>query len=205
MFNSGFVYRFYSVKEEKPQEQLGAFLSPSEEPTVRQRVEEQQHYVEGLRQEIKAAQRQAERELEREQAHLRQQHAESKEFLDTRIELNNYTFLTSCVMNNYIKICLLINGCEIFPPTHHSLLESPPNSPAVDCSGDTAPDNGRAECHSGFWSSNRHYSCILPGTTDKSSIGGSGRFNNRVSLPGCKGQEEDSAGRAIKVSRPLSG
>lgn len=73
----------YSVKELKLQGQPGACLSPSEEPTVRQRVEEQQRYVEGLRQEIKAAQKQAERELEREQAHLRQLHAESKDFPDT--------------------------------------------------------------------------------------------------------------------------
>lgn len=48
------------------------------EGSARQRVEEQQRYVESLRQEIHCEQRRAERELEREQAHLRQQHAESK-------------------------------------------------------------------------------------------------------------------------------
>ncbi|XP_040916312.1 stAR-related lipid transfer protein 9 isoform X2 [Toxotes jaculatrix] len=67
--------------EEALQGQQGASLSPSEEPTVRQRVEEQQRYVESLRQEIQAAQRRAERELEREQAHLRQQHAEIQQWI----------------------------------------------------------------------------------------------------------------------------
>lgn len=68
----------YSVEDVKLQGQLGACLSPSEEPTARQRVEVQQRYVESLRQEIQAEQRRTERELEREQAHLRQQHSESK-------------------------------------------------------------------------------------------------------------------------------
>ncbi|XP_058470939.1 stAR-related lipid transfer protein 9 isoform X2 [Solea solea] len=70
-----------SVEEAKLQEQLGASFSTSEEPTVRQRVEEQQRYVESLRQEIHAEQRQAERELEREQAHLRQQHSEIQQWI----------------------------------------------------------------------------------------------------------------------------
>lgn len=60
------------------QGQPGACLSPSEEPPPRQRVEEQQRYVECLRQEIQAEQGRAERELEREQAHLLQQHTESE-------------------------------------------------------------------------------------------------------------------------------
>lgn len=72
------VCLFYSVEEVKLQGQLGACLSPAEEPTIRQHVEVQQRYVESLRQEIQAEQRRAERELEREQAHLRQQHNESK-------------------------------------------------------------------------------------------------------------------------------
>nr|XP_019953683.1 PREDICTED: stAR-related lipid transfer protein 9 isoform X1 [Paralichthys olivaceus] len=71
----------HSVEGAKLQEQLGACLSGSEEPTVRQRVEEQQRYVESLRQEIQAAQRRAEGELEREQAHLRQQHAEIQQWI----------------------------------------------------------------------------------------------------------------------------
>ncbi|XP_060938499.1 stAR-related lipid transfer protein 9 isoform X2 [Limanda limanda] len=71
----------HSVEEAKLQEQLGACLSGSEEPTVRQLVEEQQRYVEGLRQEIQAAQRRAEEGLEREQAHLRQQHAEIQQWI----------------------------------------------------------------------------------------------------------------------------
>ncbi|XP_042356076.1 stAR-related lipid transfer protein 9 isoform X2 [Plectropomus leopardus] len=70
-----------SVEEVKLQGQLGASLSPSEELTARQRVEEQQHYVESLRQEIHAEQRRAERELEREQAHLRQQHSEIQQWI----------------------------------------------------------------------------------------------------------------------------
>lgn len=41
-------------------------------------MEVQQRYVESLREEIQAEQRWAERELEREQAHLRQQHSESE-------------------------------------------------------------------------------------------------------------------------------
>ncbi|XP_070834692.1 uncharacterized protein stard9 [Chaetodon trifascialis] len=71
----------HSVEEVKLQEQLGACLSPSEEPTARQHVEVQQRYVENLRQEIQAEQRQAERELEREQAHLRQQHSEIQQWI----------------------------------------------------------------------------------------------------------------------------
>ncbi|XP_044023111.1 stAR-related lipid transfer protein 9 isoform X2 [Siniperca chuatsi] len=71
----------HSVEEVKLQGQLGACLSPSEEPTARQRVEVQQRYVESLRQEIQAEQRRAERELEREQAHLRQQHSEIQQWI----------------------------------------------------------------------------------------------------------------------------
>ncbi|XP_018519074.1 uncharacterized protein stard9 isoform X2 [Lates calcarifer] len=70
-----------SVKDTKLQGQLGASLSPSEETNARQRVEEQQCYVESLRQEIQAAQRRAERELEREQALLRQQHTEIQQWI----------------------------------------------------------------------------------------------------------------------------
>ncbi|XP_038584201.1 stAR-related lipid transfer protein 9 isoform X2 [Micropterus salmoides] len=71
----------HSVEEVEVQGQLGACLSPSEEPTARQRVEGQQRYVESLRQEIQAEQRRAERELEREQAHLRQQHIEIQQWI----------------------------------------------------------------------------------------------------------------------------
>ncbi|XP_034531253.1 stAR-related lipid transfer protein 9 isoform X2 [Notolabrus celidotus] len=71
----------HSVEDIKLQGQLGDCLSPSEEPTARQRVEEQQCYVESLRQEIHAEQRQAERELEREQTHLRQQHNEIQQWI----------------------------------------------------------------------------------------------------------------------------
>ncbi|XP_023286528.1 stAR-related lipid transfer protein 9 [Seriola lalandi dorsalis] len=71
----------HSVEQAKLQGQSGACISPSEESTARQRVEEQQHYVESLRQEIQAAQRRAERELEREQAHLRQQHIEIEQWI----------------------------------------------------------------------------------------------------------------------------
>lgn len=66
---------------------------------MRQRVEEQQRIVEGLQQEIQAAHRQAERELEREQAHLRQQHAESKDFPDCCVEM----FLLTLVWKFYIR------------------------------------------------------------------------------------------------------
>lgn len=69
---------FCSVKEENLSQQVGACFSPSEETSARQRVEEQKRYVENLRQEIQAEQRRAERELEREQAHLQQQHTESE-------------------------------------------------------------------------------------------------------------------------------
>ncbi|XP_044230583.1 stAR-related lipid transfer protein 9 isoform X1 [Thunnus albacares] len=71
----------HSDKQVELQGQLGASLSPSEEPTARQRVEEQQRYVESLRQEIHSEQRRAERELEREQAHLRQQHSEIQQWI----------------------------------------------------------------------------------------------------------------------------
>uniref|UniRef100_A0A3Q3J684 Kinesin motor domain-containing protein n=1 Tax=Monopterus albus TaxID=43700 RepID=A0A3Q3J684_MONAL len=70
-----------SIEEAELQGQPSACLSPSEEPTIRQRVEEQQRYVESLREEIQAAQRRAERELEREQAHLRQQHNEIQQWI----------------------------------------------------------------------------------------------------------------------------
>ncbi|XP_015825150.3 uncharacterized protein stard9 isoform X2 [Nothobranchius furzeri] len=56
--------------------QLGTCLAPTEESTARQRVEEQKRYVESLRQEIQAEQKRAERDLEKEQDHLQQQHAE---------------------------------------------------------------------------------------------------------------------------------
>ncbi|XP_070698533.1 uncharacterized protein stard9 [Pempheris klunzingeri] len=71
----------HSVEEVELQGQLGACLSPGEEPTARQCVEEQHCYVESLRQEIQAEQRRAERELEREQAHLRQQHSEIQQWI----------------------------------------------------------------------------------------------------------------------------
>ncbi|KAM7376165.1 hypothetical protein PAMP_005910 [Pampus punctatissimus] len=70
-----------SVEEVKLQGQPGACLSPNEEATTRQRVEEQQRYVESLRQEIHSEQRRAERELEREQAHLQQQHSEIQQWI----------------------------------------------------------------------------------------------------------------------------
>ena len=85
MFHPVSLWLYYSVEEVKLQEQLGACVSGSEEPTVRQLVEEQQRYVERLRQEIQAAQRRAEEGLEREQAHLRQQHAESKCYTHTHM------------------------------------------------------------------------------------------------------------------------
>ncbi len=44
----------------------------------RQRLEEQQWYIECLREEIQMEQKRAERDLEREQACLRQQHTESE-------------------------------------------------------------------------------------------------------------------------------
>lgn len=44
----------------------------------RQRLEEQQWYIECLREEIQMEQKRAERDLEREQARLRQQHNESE-------------------------------------------------------------------------------------------------------------------------------
>ncbi|XP_051807030.1 stAR-related lipid transfer protein 9 isoform X2 [Acanthochromis polyacanthus] len=70
-----------SVEEVKLPQQQGARLTPSEEPSARQRVEEQKRFVESLRQEIQAEQRRVERELEREQAHLRQQHAEIQQWI----------------------------------------------------------------------------------------------------------------------------
>lgn len=68
---------FQSVEEVKLQGQLSASVSHAEEPATRQHVEVQQRYVESLWQEIQAEQRLAEKELEREQAHLQRQHSES--------------------------------------------------------------------------------------------------------------------------------
>lgn len=45
-----------------------------------QRLEEHQHYVECLREEILVEQRRAEKDLESEQAHLRKQRSESELF-----------------------------------------------------------------------------------------------------------------------------
>ncbi|XP_019746086.1 stAR-related lipid transfer protein 9 isoform X2 [Hippocampus comes] len=56
-------------------------LSLGEESTARRHVEEQQRYVEGLRQEIGSEQRRTEKELEREQAQLRQQHSEIHQWI----------------------------------------------------------------------------------------------------------------------------
>lgn len=72
---------FCSVKEANLPQQVGACFSPSEEPSARQHVEEQKRFVESLRQEIQAEHRRAERELEREQAYLQQQHTESENSL----------------------------------------------------------------------------------------------------------------------------
>ncbi|XP_036398167.1 stAR-related lipid transfer protein 9 [Megalops cyprinoides] len=52
-----------------------------EGPLPRQRVEEQQRYVECLREEIQAEQQRAERDLEREQAHLRQQQRDIQQWI----------------------------------------------------------------------------------------------------------------------------
>ncbi|XP_016892278.1 stAR-related lipid transfer protein 9 isoform X3 [Cynoglossus semilaevis] len=71
----------HSVKEAKLQDHLSACVTSGEEPAVRHRVEEQQFYVESLRQEIQTAQRGAERELEREQALLRQQQTEFQQWI----------------------------------------------------------------------------------------------------------------------------
>ncbi|XP_054652369.1 stAR-related lipid transfer protein 9 isoform X2 [Dunckerocampus dactyliophorus] len=61
--------------------QPAACLFPGEGSSSRQRLEEQQRYVESLRQEICSEQRRAERELEREQAHIRQQHSEIHQWI----------------------------------------------------------------------------------------------------------------------------
>ncbi|TNN56523.1 StAR-related lipid transfer protein 9 [Liparis tanakae] len=71
----------HSVEDVTLQSQPGACLSPGEQPTARQRLEEQQRYVESLRHEIQAEQRKAERELEREQAHLLQQHSDIQQWI----------------------------------------------------------------------------------------------------------------------------
>ncbi|XP_061699751.1 stAR-related lipid transfer protein 9 isoform X2 [Syngnathoides biaculeatus] len=65
----------------KEEEELHAVCLSSEESTARRRVEEQQCYVEGLRQEIGSEQRRAEKELEREQACLQQQHREIHQWI----------------------------------------------------------------------------------------------------------------------------
>ncbi|XP_072545681.1 uncharacterized protein stard9 isoform X2 [Salminus brasiliensis] len=53
----------------------------SDGSTPRQQLEEQQRYVECLREEIQVEQRRTEKELEREQAHLRQQHSEIEQWI----------------------------------------------------------------------------------------------------------------------------
>ncbi|XP_036448794.1 stAR-related lipid transfer protein 9 isoform X2 [Colossoma macropomum] len=56
-------------------------LDLSDGPAYRQRLEEQQHYVECLWEKIQVEQRRAEKDLEREQAHLRQQHTEIQQWI----------------------------------------------------------------------------------------------------------------------------
>ncbi|XP_061600188.1 stAR-related lipid transfer protein 9 isoform X2 [Cololabis saira] len=70
-----------SVNGLKLPQEPGGCLAPSDEPAARQRVEEQKRYVESLRREIQAEQRRGERDLEREQAHLRQQHSEIQQWI----------------------------------------------------------------------------------------------------------------------------
>ncbi|XP_017158049.1 stAR-related lipid transfer protein 9 isoform X2 [Poecilia reticulata] len=56
-------------------------LDSTEELAVRRRVEEQERYVESLRQEIQAEQRRAEGELDREQAQLQQQYSDMHQWI----------------------------------------------------------------------------------------------------------------------------
>lgn len=70
-----------SVRDIEPEGQRDASLSPSEEHCARQRVEEQQRLVESLRREIQSEQRRADRDLEREQAHLRLQHSDIQQWI----------------------------------------------------------------------------------------------------------------------------
>ncbi|KAL6477894.1 hypothetical protein MHYP_G00137290 [Metynnis hypsauchen] len=56
-------------------------LDLSDSPAYRQRLEEQQCYVECLWEKIQVEQRRAEKDLEREQAHLRQQHTEIQQWI----------------------------------------------------------------------------------------------------------------------------
>ncbi|XP_024124133.1 stAR-related lipid transfer protein 9 isoform X1 [Oryzias melastigma] len=68
-------------RELEPEQQEVAGLTLTEEAAVRRRVEEQKRFVESLREDIQAEQRWAERELERDQAHLRQQHSEIQQWI----------------------------------------------------------------------------------------------------------------------------
>ncbi|XP_055087232.1 stAR-related lipid transfer protein 9-like [Periophthalmus magnuspinnatus] len=70
-----------SAKDLKLEGQQGANASPGEEHRARQRVEEQQRLVESLRREIQSEQRRADRDLEREQAHLRLQHNDIQQWI----------------------------------------------------------------------------------------------------------------------------
>lgn len=82
-----FVYLYVNrAGEEAVQGQTGDREAEGKEPLPRLQcvedqvrcVEEQRGYVECLRQEIQTEQRRAERELEREQAHLRQRYTDSE-------------------------------------------------------------------------------------------------------------------------------
>ncbi|XP_023807673.1 stAR-related lipid transfer protein 9 isoform X2 [Oryzias latipes] len=68
-------------RESRPEQLEVAGFTLTEESTVRQRVDEQKRLVESLRQDIQAEQRRAERELERDQAHLRQQRTEIQQWI----------------------------------------------------------------------------------------------------------------------------
>ncbi|XP_072314304.1 uncharacterized protein stard9 [Eucyclogobius newberryi] len=70
-----------SVKVLKAEGQRDATASPGEEHSARQKVEEQQRLVENLRREIQSEQRRADRDLEREQAHLRLQHNDIQQWI----------------------------------------------------------------------------------------------------------------------------
>ncbi|XP_037397775.1 stAR-related lipid transfer protein 9 isoform X1 [Pygocentrus nattereri] len=89
-------------------------LDLSDSPADRQRLEEQQRYVECLWEKIQVEQRRAEKDLEKEQAHLRQQHSEIQQWILQEKErltaIRERGTLESGVQTDVVPLSVLAGG-----------------------------------------------------------------------------------------------
>ncbi|XP_073683004.1 uncharacterized protein stard9 [Garra rufa] len=97
----------------------------------RQRLEEQQWYIECLREEIQMEQKRAERDLEREQARLRQQHSEIKQWISQekqRLEAHR----EKATLESGVQTDLILHtGLSSQIPEEEGIAESVPPSPLM--------------------------------------------------------------------------